>query len=586
MTPLRPGDRSQPRPPLRWGGWLAVVVIVVAGVTTSVWASGTDSELHEVQALEAFEDAADRVAGDIVADLDVFIAVARGAAALVIGSVTVEPDEFAAGMSVVLSEDDRSALLASSFLPLIEPDDLEAMVSVRRLSEPGFDVHPPRPGAEFHVPVWLTYPADENAAAVGYDVMASPPAAAAVQRSLDTGEVVMSSSLPLQQDLDGPPAVVVFVPVERQGRLLGWTTAVVPAQRLLESALAREPDLAVRVIELGPDGPVEIAAAPADHRFGEATVSTSRFLTLHGQEWRIDYEALSGWALEAAPHQRWPVMAVGLVITALAALLVLQMERGASRARRLVAERTVELSETNDELRTALESKDDLLAVVSHEFRTPLTVIEGSADMLTDATITDELHGSLVGRIRANSRRLANLVSDLLVAAQVQNGKLEVHPEPVAVARLVATVVSDLGPVGEEVVAGIDPDIVAFVDRHHLALMVTNLVTNAGKYGRPPIDIDAGVVDGRVRLEVRDHGDGIPIEAIPRLFQRFEQGDGSRTRRVSGVGLGLAIVDSLARLNGGAIVYRGDSAGARFVIDLPAHAADRSDRDDLAAGRR
>jgi len=113
------------------------------------------------------------------------------------------------------------------------------------------------------------------------------------------------------------------------------------------------------------------------------------------------------------------------------------------------------------------------------------------------------------------------------------------------------------------------PDVPVLVDPGHLQQMVTNLVSNAGKYGRPPIEVSAEVrVDGWVEVRIRDHGNGIPAAFVPRLFDRYTRAD---ARQAHGTGLGLFIVRHLAEANGGSITYDPDGApGACFVLRLEA----------------
>jgi signal transduction histidine kinase len=107
------------------------------------------------------------------------------------------------------------------------------------------------------------------------------------------------------------------------------------------------------------------------------------------------------------------------------------------------------------------------------------------------------------------------------------------------------------------------------VDPSHLERIISNLVTNAEKYGRPPITIRAGIEGDVTFIRVIDAGPGVPEHQIPALFERFEQGTTGRRRTSSGVGLGLSIVRELAEINGGSARYLQSGEAHAFEIQLP-----------------
>lgn len=224
----------------------------------------------------------------------------------------------------------------------------------------------------------------------------------------------------------------------------------------------------------------------------------------------------------------------------------------------------------NSELLAANAAKDDFVSTVSHELRTPLTVIRAVHEtMLAHAErLSPEDRHDLLVRADRNSHRLERLVSDLLVLSRLTDGRVDPQPERLHVAGTVEDALSDSRV--EDVQVEVADDAEALADRDHVRRMLLNLLENAAKYGRPPVVVRSRRTAGGVRLEVEDHGDGVPGAFVPELFGRFTQADGGDRRSSSGTGLGLAIVDSLATANGGRVSYEtGTSGGARFVIELP-----------------
>lgn len=225
------------------------------------------------------------------------------------------------------------------------------------------------------------------------------------------------------------------------------------------------------------------------------------------------------------------------------------------------------LAATVARLRAADEAKDTFVSVASHEVRTPLTTIVGFADTLEDRWehLSEDARRESVRAMGRQARRLNELVRDLLDTSRISAG--QEHPDPTDV---------DVTEVAEQAVAGVGADVIvvgmatAHADRRHLVRMITNLVANATRHGRPPITVHIGRSLGRVHVTVRDHGDGVPEEFLPRLFERFAQAKSGDRRDIGGTGLGLAITRELAHLNGGEVTYRPANPGARFVLDLPA----------------
>lgn len=221
------------------------------------------------------------------------------------------------------------------------------------------------------------------------------------------------------------------------------------------------------------------------------------------------------------------------------------------------------------ELAESLSSKTTLLDTVSHELRAPLTAISGFAQVLLQrsSSLPTEQADDLVRRIERNARRLTALVNDLLEVSSLSQGRVAGEPTAVHVATLLHETVDDLGFEHDTVTVSSDEDLWALVDARHLTQIVTNLLTNAVKYGRPPVRIDATGAMERVLVTVTDAGDGLPPGMAGRLFDPFEQG--IRGAPLGGFGLGLWIVRLLAEGNQGTVTYRpAEPVGGCFEVAL------------------
>lgn len=232
-----------------------------------------------------------------------------------------------------------------------------------------------------------------------------------------------------------------------------------------------------------------------------------------------------------------------------------------------------DLELANAELRRANRAKDDFVSTVSHELRTPLTSIRGFAMTLRHRwqELSHEEADRYLEVIERQSENQQRLVEDLLTTSRILADRLPVATEDVRVADVIADVLRSGHVPSEQIVVRCPEDTVAVVDPHHLQQIITNLLSNASKYGAPPFEIDVSVDRHDVVMRVCDHGRGVDPAFRMRMFDAFSQADAGDTRSSRGVGLGLTIVRSLVEANGGSIHYRADgpTPGACFEVRLP-----------------
>ena len=249
------------------------------------------------------------------------------------------------------------------------------------------------------------------------------------------------------------------------------------------------------------------------------------------------------------------------VLETLGALIGLALDR----VRLFQAERQARIS-----LERADAVKTNFIALAAHELRTPMTTILGFVTTLhaLDDRLDAEQRESVEAGLLQQTQRMANLVEQLLDLSRLDAEAIDITPERLDVRAHIEEIVdvaADLAVVQIDVPAGTMADI----DPHALDRIVTNLVTNAFRYGTPPVRVQAEQTDRHFRLTVEDEGDGVSSDFVPDLFERFTRGDGARVI-TAGTGLGLAIARSYARAHGGDLVYEdAEPHGARFRLILP-----------------
>jgi signal transduction histidine kinase len=266
-----------------------------------------------------------------------------------------------------------------------------------------------------------------------------------------------------------------------------------------------------------------------------------------------------------------------------------------------IDERTQELEQLNESLRLVASEREELLkkeqiarreaeiatrlrdefmATVSHELKTPLNSILGWARMLKAGDLDDEQVKKALGTIIKNSETQNRLIEDLLDVARIISGKLILEIEPIDPVELLHDAIGTSTPAAAaksiEIVERSDDRAQSMLihgDRNRLMQVFSNLLINASKFtpdgGR--IEVSVHAEDEHIQISIKDNGIGIKQEFLSSVFERFRQ-DTSAAPRNGGLGLGLAIVRQLVEMHGGSVSVQseGSGKGSEFTVQLPA----------------
>lgn len=248
----------------------------------------------------------------------------------------------------------------------------------------------------------------------------------------------------------------------------------------------------------------------------------------------------------------------------------------------------------------ASQAKSTFLATMSHEIRTPLNGILGMAEALSRADLADR-DAEAVKTIRNSGQALLAMLNDVLDLSKIEAGHLQLHETDFDLAATVRESAMLFASTANDKGVALDVDVEAasgayLGDSARIRQLVANLVSNAVKFtaaGQVRVR-SSRTPDGRVRIAVSDTGIGIAPEALPNLFERFMQADGSTTRRYGGTGLGLAICRELAEVMGGRITVESEPGqGSTFTFEAPLRLVseapapppiDSTNQEELAAG--
>jgi two-component system sensor kinase FixL len=234
----------------------------------------------------------------------------------------------------------------------------------------------------------------------------------------------------------------------------------------------------------------------------------------------------------------------------------------------------------------AVEAQDEFLTIAAHELRTPLTALQLQLDALgSSLNAVDPEVREKYARVHAraesaarNASRLADLLNTLLDLTRIVGGRLHLKLEEINVAAVVREAITEFTDTEHppsDVVLDAPDHLPAVCDRWRFEQIVTNMLSNACKYGQgQPIEVRLAGSDAAIELTVRDHGIGVAPEDRERIFEKFQRA--TAARQYGGMGLGLYVSRRLAEAHGGTIAVAPTvGPGATFVLRLPHHLPDR-----------
>jgi signal transduction histidine kinase len=320
-------------------------------------------------------------------------------------------------------------------------------------------------------------------------------------------------------------------------------------ERLLGAMAAGDPEQARRIDEN--------LAQPYFIAMQDRLTAAAQKRVAEGREALAALETTSQWVIVAAPL----VFAIGFALLLALWRILSQNERATQRTYR--------------EIEQLSRLRAEFVSTVSHEFRTPLTGIQGFSEMMRDEILPVDLMREYAGDINKDARRLNRLMNDMLDLDQLESGEMKLTARPVDLNLILVETAASFSsraathPIDLDLAEDL-PKLSADSDR--LTQVCTNLLTNAIKYSPDggSIELRTKREDHAVILTIRDHGIGIPADQLEKIFERYSRIETAETQNIQGTGLGLPIVRQIVQLYQGRVwATSGSGEGSTFHVQLP-----------------
>jgi signal transduction histidine kinase len=574
----------------KWGrtiGNQAIIsfLLLIAGIGLTVGLMRNELEHGRQESLSRLRAQAETG----IRDLDLRLASQRSMlealSAFFEGSQKVRKPEFEVYAERLLAS--SPSVKAFEWVPRVAREDrtaFEAEVSAeagrpyRILRMDSGSLVPEREKAEYF-PIRFVVPFDSNQLNWGLDISFTPSGRTCVDSTFARNAYTVCRPYRLIQDPGREWTALAYMPVLKPD-IRGLVVAIVPLERMLRETIVAilPPGYSVEADFLteGEWFPV-LSTGPRQNLLLSETLSEP----VGGARFRVRI------GIPMDLHRKSPgtmdviLMILGIATSILLSYFLFHSRRSSLPLEIKVLERTRELQSVVIRAEESNQAKSRFLAQMSHEIRTPLNGVLGMSEALLQSEISADSR-ERVELIKASGLSLLTILNDILDVSKIESGKMTLESKPFRPAPLLAEIVGimrfDADARGVDLRAEAESPLPDWVlgDSLRVRQILMNLLSNALKFTpEGSVTVHSGyTAQGRLEIRIRDSGIGISRENLLRLFQPFEQGDSSTTRKFGGTGLGLVISLQLAKMMDGDILVKSmEGVGSEFHLTLPLPAA-------------
>jgi signal transduction histidine kinase len=433
-----------------------------------------------------------------------------------------------------------------------------------------------------YVPLtYVAYPNSQKIKTFGFDSLTSPTRAAAINKALVSGNPVMSGNVQLHSTHAGTNSFIIYRPIysgpsstiaQRKANIYGFVVVSTNNSGLFNNIISQQQSngYAFQIF----DGNSVTSSSMRKYRTGnferlstEETATRVIPFTYASHTWMIDAIATDGLLSGTEANSPMYTLIGGVIVSF--AIAVSVWYSVAYRERKLIRKQQYEVQ----------LAKDDLLALASHQLRTPATVVKQYLGILLQnygGEITEQQRAILETAYESNERQL-EIANQFLSAARLDSGRIRLKLDKINLNELIEQSVRDQKRIAikkqQKIKVFLPKKIVIIkADQTYLSMIVDNLLSNASKYSktRSSIEVRLTSADAEVKISVRDKGIGMAKNEIQSVFDKFTRLDREHSAESNGTGIGLYLVKQVVDLHKGSIeVTSAPNRGSTFTIILP-----------------
>ena len=582
---------------------LAVLLITTVGITYIFYRSAKAKDTLR------FNNETARLHYSIENKLRLYITLLRTSRGFIETSPTLDRKSFAEFAGSLNFPTDFSGVQGIGFAQIFQADELEKVQN--KLRGEGLENYTVFPGGsrERYAPVVYVQPVNErNNAALGFDMLSEPVRREAIERACDTGDIAMSGKIvPLTDNDQGRQfGFLIYLPIYNQGTL----TATVADRRKNIRAFVYLPfranvfinevyrdesksDLGIKIFDGEPEPENMLAETVTERNDQETDLTGSRQIVrdqfqIANRKWTVEYYTLPAFAEQSSVSWSPLILISGLTFS----FLLFGMSLWEAKASREVEKTARELIQAQSERDVLFENekaarknaeeanaaKDEFIAIVSHELKTPLNAIGGWTRILKSSNLSDNIRETALHKINKNLRLQTAMVEQLLNYSELISGEFVTDKKKIDFSALLTEAASEIQPLFEEKNIEFEQTIQSgncYIegDEEKLKVVIYNLFSNALKFTPDGGRIEAEIIHDpkKVILTIKDNGKGISREFLPQVFESYKQADKPNVRSYGGLGLGMTITKTIVNLHGGKIEVgsAGEGKGTIFKVELP-----------------
>lgn len=583
---------------------LAILLLITVGITYVFYQSARNKDKTR------FENETSRLQSAIENRIKIYIRLLNGGRGFIESTSELSSSKFTAYAASLDLETNYAGLRSLGFVKTVRAEDIGGLAEKMNFEgRSDFRVFPGAQKEEYQVLIYVEPQEELSRRAIGFDMSSEPARHEALRRSGETGAATASGPVvPVisPDELGKEARIIIFRPVYEENSLSAapLSTSKTISGYVYGSFIAQtfvgeinkevnNKDISVKIYD-SEVSPLNLLAKTNDQSetgfisFPNEIYAQTAEIPVAGRKWVIEYGSLSSFNSQSSLGWTPLIFISGVCISFLLFGMTYREASARVKLQKTAAElfemqkQRQKLFEEEQKSRVAAEraniAKDEFIAIISHELKTPLNAIAGWTRILKTHDISDATKDTALVKIDKNLRAQVGLVEQLVTYSEVVSSNIALDNKQINFGEIVEEAITEVAPLAEEKGVELLTENRSNGDRitgdwERLKVVLNCVLLNAIKFTPPGGKIEAELSSSgeTVELSIKDSGRGIPTEFLPFIFDQYKQADTPNIRDYGGLGLGLAISKHIVKLHGGTIEAQSDGKdkGSRFVLQFP-----------------